>query len=470
MRNAVLATVLIMTIAAGSVPAEPVIWSWEQELEPLDILEYVEDLPYDEWIEIEEVTCRRLFEDVIHRALEQMKLEPGHGGAFEQLLRERLLYFTPEFEYYWSWPNYPEDTESAVVRFPVWIKRNQTTVYETGDASAVSFSLGRGRDDSRRYVAVFLRDRLILTSTYGHRYLPGVLGEAKIACAVLAWQHATTPMAVYFNTQYDNPDGSLFKEGSFYSLASDAGNPLLIFEPGQSEPVEDNRPSNEPELELFGVEQLFTERSLEFYYGNPEPYDAWYPQAIRAIVNLCKMQLGLEDEGNELEMVLRRDFLEYVPWLPLDEDTFDPYSEPAIEGVGITRLSSVDDAVKYEFTIGGLFRRYVYVFFDEAWGQRVENSDWGIRQISYIQPIELEYFDQEGNRKEGIGDLTRMFKFTVDPAGDVVAEYYEEMLAPGGWLLSLGPEGYAITPDKKTPPIACFRDGDPEMHPYDESL
>ena len=463
--------VAVVFISSAAVPldAEPVVWSWEQELEPLDIVEYVADLPYDEWVEIDEVTCRRLFEDLIQRALDQMELEQGNGREFEQLIRQKLLYFTPEFEYYWSWPTYPKDTESAVVRFPVWIKRTKTTVYERGDADAVSFSLGRKYDDSRRCNAIFLEQQLISISSHRYRYLPGVLGESKIEYLSLAWQAKTNSRITHFNTRYYNQkDGSIFHNGSFYDKKSENGNPLLVFGVGYSSPIEDNRPSNQPELEIFGIEQLFTDRSLEFYYENPEAYGAWYPQAIRGIVNLCKLQLGLEHNGFELEKVLRRDFLEYVPWPPLDEDAFYSNTEAAIELVGIMRSPSEDVVVVYEFTIASTQGRYVYVIFNKEWGQVIDDYEWGIKQISYIQPVELEYYDQDGNRKEGVGDLTRLFKFTTDDAGGVIAEYYQEMLAPGGWLLTLRPEGYVITPHKETSPIAYFHEGSPELHLYGE--
>jgi hypothetical protein len=134
--------VVIVFLGVTALSADPIVWSWEQELEPLDVLAFVEDLPYDEWIEIDEVTVRRLFEDIIQHAISNMELEVGAGGEFEELLRQDLLYFTPEFEYYWSWPTYAEDETERIVRFPVWIKRTKTTVYENGDADAISFSLG----------------------------------------------------------------------------------------------------------------------------------------------------------------------------------------------------------------------------------------------------------------------------------------------------------------------------------------
>ena len=454
--------VVLLVLGAAAAFAESVVWSWEQELEPLDILEYVEDLPYDEWVEIDEATCRRLLEDVVQRALVQMELEPGEGGEFERLLRERLLYFTPELEYYWSWPTYSVSANRASTRFPVVVKHVDGELSSGDSTHVVYVRLGRVRDDQRVLKLLFLADsyvgELIAIGLYRDRYIPGLLGEPKEESLLLACQFPART-SVYFYHDWFNQDGTA------YAVASD---PSLVFQQGNGA-AEVDRTQEEPRLEISGVERLFEPGRLEHYYENWEPYDAGYFQAIRGIINLCKLQLDLISNGQALEMVLRRDFLEYTPWDPIDEETFDPESEPANELVSVRRETTEDpeNIVIYQFDIGREFDRGVYVRFDRGWGG-IDDYEWGVKQISFVQTIIIECIDANGEELRGLGDLTRVFKFELDASGRLVADYYEEYLSPGGWPLTLTEDGFVITPNKPLEPKGYFRAGDPEMHWYEE--
>ena len=168
-------------------------------------------------------------------------------------------------------------------------------------------------------------------------------------------------------------------------------------------------------------------------------------------------------------MVLRRDFLEYTPWDPIDEETFDPESEPANELVSVRRETTEDpeNIVIYQFDIGREFDRGVYVRFDRGWGG-IDDYEWGVKQISFVQTIIIECIDANGEELRGLGDLTRVFKFELDASGRLVADYYEEYLSPGGWPLTLTEDGFVITPNKPLEPKGYFRAGDPEMHWYEE--
>ena len=450
----------LIALVASPLAAEPVVWSWEQELEPLDILEYVEDLPYDEWIEINEVTCRRLFEDIVQRALEQMELEPGEGGAFERLIREKLLYFTPEFEFYY--PPYAEVLEARLPRFYITLLHKRGTLFTDNLADMVYIRLGRSKDDQRLYRITFIRsdtDSLLIgVDSYFDRYLPGILEPAKKVNLFLAWQFPDFSEAHLYRDIY-NPDWTEYNWSN---------EPELVFRIGSPYPHTD-RTEGDARLEISGVQRLFEPGRLEHYYENWEPYDGGYFQAIRGIINLCKLQLDLISNGQALEMVLRRDFLEYTPWDPIDEETFDPESEPSLELVSVRRETTEDpeNIVIYQFDIGREFGRVVYVRFDRGWGG-IGDYEWGVKQISFVQPIIIECIDANGEELRGFGDLTRVFKFELDASGRLIADYYEEYLSPGGWPLTLTEDGFVITPDKPLEPKGYFREGDPEMHWYGE--
>ena len=152
-------------------------WSWEQEVEPLDIEAYVAQLPLNEWVEIDQLTLRRLFEDVVRKGLEEMGLEPGKGGEFEKLLRQKLLYFVPEYEYWW--PPYEEDFSRREVKFPVKIMRTENDYTNI----AVKIQLGRYSYDreiefymgNKKQLEGFSDFTIVLSQ---NKYLPGVTGPS----------------------------------------------------------------------------------------------------------------------------------------------------------------------------------------------------------------------------------------------------------------------------------------------------
>ena len=119
------AVVLLSGLALAQAPPDTsgavayddgITWSWEEEVEPLDVLQFMQELPYDEEVEIGELTLRRLFEDIVLKALDMMEIT-GDGGDFEKTLRRYLLYFRPEVEYYW--PPYEEDFPQRGVKFSI---------------------------------------------------------------------------------------------------------------------------------------------------------------------------------------------------------------------------------------------------------------------------------------------------------------------------------------------------------------
>jgi len=421
-------------------------WSWEEKVAPIDVLEYVKDLPYNEWVEIDEKTTRQLFEGVVQKALKQMQIE-GNGGEFEEVLRQKLLYFTPEFEYYY--PPYEEDFSKRIVRFPVKIMRKDDS------DNTIVFQLGRAEDDEREIELYFktLDDgNQILRgiALYRDRYVVGEIGPPKKESLFLAWKNPNF-QEVCLSKRYFNSNWTNFGNRE----------ELLSFHQGNPAPVEDNTTS-EPPLDLSGVDILFEPAVFDTVYENWEPYDASYFQGLRSIINLCKLQLGLIDNGQELEKVLRREFLEYVPWKPIDPNNFNAWEEPFIELVSIRRESTPepDKTVVYHFDIGDMFARDVYITFTRELGANIP-YDWGIKQISFIQPVTMKYKDKDGVVKQGVGELTKSFTFDYtqdyltgrDPT-EIVADY-EKVL--------LDPRGYMLTPLSEQL-IAYFKYGEPSAH------
>ena len=82
-------------------------------------------------------------------------------------------------------------------------------------------------------------------------------------------------------------------------------------------PVVDNT-YDEPAVDLSGLDLILSPEKLERYYKDWEPFDIYAYQTFRSIIDLCKLQLNLTGNGQELEKVLRRDFLEFLYY---DRDT-----------------------------------------------------------------------------------------------------------------------------------------------------
>ena|GEM_PF-7056099 len=445
----------IATACATDIPR-----SWEEDVECCDVVDFIDTLPVvgveDQGKEIDERTCRQLFEDVIRRALFEMDLKIGGDSTLEEILKQDLLYFTPEFEYYW--PIYPQDPSVAIVRFPVEVKRLQASSYKQDDTDTLLFHLGRPGDDYRTLAVTFLdrngEKELVCIELCKDRLIPGVLGEPKKEVLSLLWQAPDFSRTTLYKMYFDQ-DNTVYQEAE----------PLLVFDPGCSSATVDNT-AGEPALELSGVERLFDPDRLAYYYNNPEPYDAGYFQAIRGIVNLCKLQLGLEHNGFELEQVLRNDFLEYVPWPPIDEHNFDAALEPAIELVSVWREEADNpNEVLYGFKIGDIFRRYLYITFDKTWGESI-NCPWGIKEIEFIQLFgsdyepdlpQLEALMQSYNIEAELIDRTYEFRklFTFECQG-CEANYYHKLVDPQWQDLLVDKEGNLYK-------IAYFLPGKPSI-------
>ena len=132
MRLSALITALVSVIVLGQislVAASPTQSSasgntitpyWAEQVEPLDIAQFMQNLPYGQQKNIDELTLRRLFADLLQRAENRMQIK-GNGGDFEKTLKRYVLYFNPEVEYYW--PPYAQDASKKVVKFPITVKK-----------------------------------------------------------------------------------------------------------------------------------------------------------------------------------------------------------------------------------------------------------------------------------------------------------------------------------------------------------
>ena len=63
-----------------------VTWSWEEKASPIDIYDFIENMPFNQWQVIDERTCRALFENIIQKVLSQWgqpqggKLNPSYSS------------------------------------------------------------------------------------------------------------------------------------------------------------------------------------------------------------------------------------------------------------------------------------------------------------------------------------------------------------------------------------------------------
>jgi hypothetical protein len=122
-----------------------VTWSWEEEVEPIDIYDFIESMPFNWWQVIDEKTCRALFEDLIQKVVNRWN-QPS-DGRLAQALREYIFKFTPEYEYWY--PVYEPDPEKREVKWPVKIAK----VMDKNGNPGVYFKLGRP-DDEFRYILI----------------------------------------------------------------------------------------------------------------------------------------------------------------------------------------------------------------------------------------------------------------------------------------------------------------------------
>ena len=148
------AVVLLSGLALAQAPPDTsqavayddgITWSWEEKVTPIDIYDFIENMPFNKWQEIDERTCRALFEDIIQKVLSQWG-QPL-GGKLDSALRQYLFRFTPEYEYWW--PVYEPDPSKREVKWPVKIAK----VMDKNGNPGVYFKLGRP-DDEFRYILI----------------------------------------------------------------------------------------------------------------------------------------------------------------------------------------------------------------------------------------------------------------------------------------------------------------------------
>ena len=82
-------------------------------------------------------------------------------------------------------------------------------------------------------------------------------------------------------------------------------------------PVVDNT-YDEPAVDLSGLDLILSPEKLELYDGNHDPFERYAYQTFKSIIDLCKLQLGVTENGYELEKFLRRYFLDFLSY---DRDT-----------------------------------------------------------------------------------------------------------------------------------------------------
>jgi len=539
-------------------------FSWEEAVDPLDLLSFLEGLPEDQEQEIDERTARQLFEDVIQRVLNQMQIT---GGKLEEILRQDFFHFIPEYEYYF--PPYAEDFSQRTVRWPVKMKwYNNSGSYSD---IVVSFEVGREYDNDRKIEIDLvntpqgMKIKGIFLTT--QKYVPlDEKARPKKEELVLVFKidkegncEKSAVGRVYYNS-----DGTKYDSQKLY-----------MFSPGNPEPTLDNA-NDEPPVDLTGLDILFKPGRMQRYYEDWETYDQEAFQTLKSIIDLCKLQLNLTDNGYELERILWKDFLDYdravkvrfttgeIGYLHQIEiiDDYKSYSlselldmlkdslelEPvemnkkiaeitlalrdriehenlSLEELGdiyvtlvnvkyeawmekdvlalktshiITRTlkdivkevtynldtpevrEAVDEAAEmdlrmfkgefpsypcdncYDFTIADITReaspqegvvvyqldlgnlhegRRIYLTFTKEIAENV-GYEYGLKQISWVKPVRVEYVDEHGERKEGTGEEVRSFTFDYtldyvegrDPT-EIVGTYERILFDPRGYAI-----------------------------------
>ena len=351
-------------------------WSWEEELEPLDILDYVQNLPYDEWIEIDEVTTRRLFEDLIQISINQMDLE--EGGHFEDMLRERFFYFTPEREYYF--PPYEEDLSQRETLFPVKIMRVQSSKYDI-----CKIALGRFLDDERDMKITFKNDQLKIIELDREQYYPGETGPKKsIKNLIGFYDDQTIVLEMWFND-----DVSTFIESQR----------LFEYEIGNSNPIIDNA-EGELALDLSGIELLFDLPDF------PRIYDRKVFQTYSSLINICKLQLNIADDGYELEKLLWQDLFYYY----IGANYFGGGSE-YFNARRTYHDIDYSSQARFEFDGGNVANdRGVVIILSQDFGDIDRGYEWGIDKIELTRRHVLLSDNTFGEEK-------RIISFNEGPSG-----------------------------------------------------
>lgn len=368
-------------------------WSWEGKVEPLNLIEFMKTLPYGEEREIDELTLRRLFEWLVEEAKRRMQIE-GDGGDFETTLRRYVLYFTPEVEYYW--PPYEEDFSKRVVKFPIKVEKRKTL--DSGEDTLV-IHLGRYGDNERDMV-IYMNEGGIDINIWRKKYIPEVAGPPIIE-------------NIYFTAANEYHIAALARQ--YFTEVMEEYTPLEVLKRyrfGNTEPEIDNT-KDEPALDLSGVGILFQ-----------LPYDKWriwgaaLLQTYRSLINLCKLQLNLIDNGYELEKILWRDFFRF----DRGADYFGIYSESA----NARRESTADpDREVFKFRVGNVeTARTIYLTLNKKFAP--PGYEWGIEQITLSRPIVV---------KGAIGEEVRELEFVYGPDNLLYLDYTLSQFDNGGYTI-----------------------------------
>ena len=151
--------------------------------------------------------------------------------------------------------------------------------------------------------------------------------------------------------------------------------------------------------------------------------------------------MGLEDNGQELERYLWRDFFRFYYGT---EESAIGYETAVVR----IRPQEKEDEAVFEFLIGGVSLRSMYLFLSQAFAVPEANYPWGIKKIILSLPRVIE---------GKMGEEDRVFEFHREN-GEQFADYQAYVFNNQGDLVEKGR-------------VALFRYGQPwnlgeeEFHP-----
>jgi hypothetical protein len=359
------------------------------------------------------------------------------GGAFEKVLRKYIFYFHPEYEYWFPpEPDFDEGLGNPIeeqiekqVKWPVRIMREVITYPSGKKANQITIKLGRQYDDEREIKILFRSDdeNKIKSIMLNHdKYLPGVQGPAKREELLMKFNKQGNEakfMRAYWGTFSRDGDGNpQWNPDELYSYDT-----LAEFGDGNPNPVDgaidgDGSIDGEPALEILGVEDLFT-----------YPVDAWESEAdltafqkFRDLINLCRLQFGLIEDGGEFEKYLRKYIFWYYPW------------EPWYESVDVKKIemgAGVTDEQDFDFEIGLEALRDIYVKFREEHKSPEKVYKWELYGFRYVEGLYLckdgGHYCSGDDTVEYLGqkEIYFYFDFDKDPA---TAYFKIEIINPEG--------------------------------------
>jgi hypothetical protein len=387
----------------------------------LDIsgINWLQGLKEDEWYKIDNgeqgiAKVEWLFDSIINQARIQMDLEYD-GGAFEKVLRKYIFYFHPEYEY-WFPPepdfdkglgNPIEEQIEKQVKWPVWVKKKKVPEGKPYDEYYV-IHLGRKYDDERDIYIKFKDGKLYDFKVMRWRELPEVRGLPKIEELKMTFD---TDRAEFTRTYYnDNRKWEVYKTDTLMEFGDGNPNPVNGAVDG------DGSIDGEPVLEISGVKLLFNEKKF--------PVDDWEDASdergfliFRSLINLCKLQFGLTEDGGEFEKYLRKDFFYYYPW------------EPWYESVDVWRKPPEDKFQTFKLDVGSHYthQRDIFIEFYKGDHSIFNDWDWGISAIT------LERYLRDSGNPPKTEQLMLTFDFEHNYR---TAKYIYTVLNPDGTIYS----------------------------------